>query len=65
MSFFPFRQLGLLLLSVSERSRPPNMASWLQHPVMAVEELLPKIRELEEGQAELKQEIFKLVPEQQ
>ena len=32
---------------------------------MAVEELLPKIRELEEGQAELKQEIFKLVPEQQ
>jgi len=33
--------------------------------VMAVEELLLKIRELDEGQAELKEEILKLVPEQQ
>ncbi|PWZ26773.1 Serine/threonine-protein kinase EDR1 [Zea mays] len=32
---------------------------------MAAEELLRKLRELEEGQAELKREISKLVPEQQ
>jgi hypothetical protein len=32
---------------------------------MAAEELLRKIRELEEGQAELKREISKLVPEEQ